>query len=141
MPPPESRTPLKLPLMVALCPARLRAAATGLLLALAVSTPLQAASDAAGKLKAGTEDLDRVRARIAAANQRIDRDRAAQGEQRAAVEAAERKIAESQQALKRLAADVDAQETRVKAAEASRAEAEARLVGARARLARQVRSA
>lgn len=127
--------------MVALCPARLRAAATGLLLALAVSTPLQAASDAAGKLKAGTEDLDRVRARIASANQRIDRDRAAQGEQRAAVEAAERKIAESQQALKRLAADVDAQETRVKAAEASRAEAEARLVGARARLARQVRSA
>ena len=137
MPPPESRTPLK----AAFCWSRLRAVAVGLLLAFAVSAPLEAANDTATKLKAGSEDLNRVRAKIGAANQSIDRDRSAQSTQRQAVETAERKIAESQAQLKKLAAEVEEQDARLRAAQASRAAAEARLVQARERLARQVRSA
>lgn len=102
--------------------------------------PVHAASTA-DKLKAGTEDLGRVRAKIEAANQRIDRAREAQNAQRAAVEAAERRIAESQKALRRIEADADAQDAKVKAAMASRAAAEARLVKSREQLATQVRSA
>ncbi len=141
MPPPESRTPLKVPVKADPCSPRLRAFAAGLLLAISMSAPLEAANDAASKLKAGAEDLERVRAKISAANQRIDRDRASQGEQRAAVEAAERKIADSQQQLRKLATQLDEQDARVRAAQASRAAAETRLVAARERLARQLRSA
>lgn len=119
----------------------LRAFAVGLLLAFAVSAPSEAASDTATKLKAGAEDLNRVREKIGAANQSIDRDRSTQSAQRQAVETAERKIAESQSQLKKLAAQVEEQNARLSTAQASRAAAEARLVEARARLARQVRSA
>jgi septal ring factor EnvC (AmiA/AmiB activator) len=118
-----------------------------LALAFACAGPL-APVEAAGakaeteqKLKAGSRDLDAVREKITAANQRIDRARADQGAQRAAVEKAERKIAESQAALKQLAADTEAQAARVRAAEDSRAAADRRLDEARGRLARQVRSA
>ncbi|MDP3293766.1 MAG: hypothetical protein Q8M37_03370, partial [Nevskia sp.] len=115
MPPPESRTPLK----AAFCLSHSRAVAVGLLLAFAVSAPLEAANDTATKLKAGSEDLNRVRAKIGAANQSIDRDRSAQSAQRQAVETAERKIAESQAQLKKLAAQVDEQDARLRAAQAS----------------------
>ncbi len=138
MPPPESEPPVE----VVIRPAPLRVIAAGWLLAIAAAgAPLLAANDTASKLKAGTENLEQVRSRIAAANQRIDRARADQSAQRAAVEAAERRIADSQRALKKLAADLDAQETRVRSAKANRAAAESRLNAARERLARQVRSA
>lgn len=138
MPPPESEPHVK----VVIRPAQLRViAAVWLLIVAAAGAPLLAANDAASKLKAGTENLEQVRSRIAAANQRIDRARADQSAQRAAVEAAERKIADSQRALKKLAADLDAQQARVRSAKANRAAAETRLNEARERLARQVRSA
>lgn len=138
MTPPESKPRVE----VVTRPATLRLLALACLLGLAAAgAAVQAASDPAGKLKAGTADLESVRARIGAANQRIDRARADQGAQRTAVEAAERRIADAQRGLKKLATDLDAREARVQAAQASRAAAEARLNEARAQLARQVRSA
>ncbi len=138
MTPPESKPRVE----VASRPATLRLIALGCLLGMAIAGgATQAANDAAARLKAGTADLESVRARIGAANQRIDRARADQGAQRAAVETAERKIADAQRALKKLAADIEAQEGRVRAARASRAAAETRLNEARTQLARQVRSA
>lgn len=144
MTPPKSERP------VTARPWPARWALRGCLLALGVSLggawpllPAMAAdrADTERKLATGNRDLDRVRERIAAANQRIDRARADQDSQRAAVERAERKIAESQAALKKVVAEADAQAERVRAAEAAQAGAQARLDAARERLARQVRSA
>ena len=138
MTPPESEPVVA----VLIRPATLRAVVLACLLGMAVGgASLHAANDTAKKLKSGTEDLEAVRGRISAANQRIDRARADQGAHRAAVEASERRIAESQRALKKIAADLEAQGGRVRAARASRAAAETRLNEARARLAQQVRSA
>ena len=144
MTPPESEPPAQAPAR----PARQRSRAPALLLAMllgvaVVPAPVLAAGKAETekKLAISSRDLNEVRERIGAANERIDRARADQGTQRAAVERAERKIAESQAALKKLAADAEAQQSRVRGAEAGRAAAEQRLAEARTRLARQVRSA
>lgn len=138
MTPPESKSGVAVVARPAALRSWLLAAVLGLL---AAGGAALAAGDTASKLKAGTQDLEAVRARIGAANQRIDRARADQSTQRTAVEAAERKIADAQRALARLNADLASAEQRVRDASASRAAAETRLDAARRRLAEQVRSA
>lgn len=138
MTPPESKSGVAVVARPAALRSWLLAAVLGLL---AAGGAALAAGDTASKLKAGTQDLEAVRARIGAANQRIDRARADQSAQRTAVEAAERKIADAQRALARLNADLASAEQRVREASANRAAAEARLGAARRRLAEQVRSA
>jgi septal ring factor EnvC (AmiA/AmiB activator) len=86
------------------------------------------------------EELAKVRSRIDAVSQTMQRDKGEQDQLRAAVEAAERKVDEAGNETRRIAAQIELQNAQVNQAQAQRAAAQQRLAAQRDALARQLRA-
>jgi septal ring factor EnvC (AmiA/AmiB activator) len=112
-----------------------------LLLAAGAAVLAADADDAEARLRRGSDDLARMRARMQQIGQSLERDKGQQDELRTALEQAERKLAQAQAEVKKLDLEVDAQEARVREAQTSRAAAERRLQAQKDALAAQLRAA